>query len=338
MNEWRAYSLLDRTPASLGGGKDVFYITLCPEGLEIKAPTTKESPTFDPLQDPSIIPYRAGDSLSILPEEDPTLINQVLEKLGCDGSEHISHPSNGETLSLHKLLRYHVHLPRDPAPIGKISLTEQARQWIPQLPRLYSIASSPYEHVHKMQFKMQLLVRRTGICSTMLCSHLMIGQKIWAKIQPARRFHPLLNRPMFLIAQGTGIAPYRSFLASYLVSSDLPPPAKPHWLLFGDRSPDYFYYRPFFEQLQERDIIKLRCAFSRVSPHQRLPELLHEHVDTLYEVMQQGGNIFLSGDVLSMKKDLFRILRGAIERHNPLEEAASLWKAWKQRIHMEIYS
>jgi sulfite reductase (NADPH) flavoprotein alpha-component len=67
------------------------------------------------------------------------------------------------------------------------------------------------------------------------------------------------SRPVVMFAAGSGIAPFYGFLQARARQAE----TGANWLLFGTRTPEEFFNRTFFENLEATGKLHLRMAFSR---------------------------------------------------------------------------
>ncbi|HNH78783.1 MAG TPA: cytochrome b5 domain-containing protein [Anaerolineales bacterium] len=144
----------------------------------------------------------------------------------------------------------------------------------PELPRLYSIASSP-----SLKKKLEISVAgleydsvespvsnqlpRQGVASSFLrrLAEQAEGQtELTVRLSPSARFHlPAdADRPIVMFAGGSGIAPFAGFLQERM-QSDL----SRNWLYFGTRTEAEIHHRDLLEKLAGAGRLHLRVALSR---------------------------------------------------------------------------
>ena len=112
--------------------------------------------------------------------------------------------------------------------------------------------------------------QRKGVASTFLAERWSGDQTAGLYIQSQQKhfFIPRdPNTPMIMVGPGTGIAPFRGFIAHRLATG-----AKgKNWLFFGERkSSQDFFYREYFEKLMADNFLKMslawKCLRTRVWP------------------------------------------------------------------------
>ena len=142
-------------------------------------------------------------------------------------------------------------------------------------PRLYSIASALSAHpneVHLTVATVRYQIRgrqRKGVASSFLAERWSGVQTAGIYIQSQQKHFflpPDGNTPIIMVGPGTGIAPFRGFIAHRLATG-----AKgKNWLFFGERrSSQDFFYREYFEKLIADGFLKMSLAWSRDVPGQR---------------------------------------------------------------------
>ena len=195
----------------------------------------------------------------------------------------------------------------------------------PLAPRYYSISSSPRVDPAVASITVGALAgpawagrgRFEGVCSNYLCGQ-EAGQVIYAFVRDTSssfRLPPDLTRPVIMIAAGTGIAPYRGFLAERAARAATGEQPGPGLLVFGCRHPQAdLLYGDELAALANAAGIQLACAYSRVPDlprvyvQDRLREL-GEHVWPLLEdnaVIYVCGSTAMAGGVREALNDLHR--------------------------------
>ena len=161
----------------------------------------KETRHFEISIEGSGLNYEAGDALGVFPSNCPDLVDQVIQKIGCDGEEEVANPSGVKTslrvalqrdYEIHKIPRQLLEssaqsneqiklllLPENKAKLDeylsgrdildlvsdfalKLSPTEFTAALRKMAPRLYSIASSPKAHPGAIHLTVAIVRREFG--------------------------------------------------------------------------------------------------------------------------------------------------------------------------------
>lgn len=111
--------------------------------------------------------------------------------------------------------------------------------------------------------------------------------------------------PIICIGPGTGVAPMRSIIKHFL-----------HYytseciLFYGCRNENADYlYRDEWEKLTLNSRFTIVTAFSRDQPEKiYVQHKLLEHSDQIWQLLQQGAHIYLSGNAKRMPEDVMKAL------------------------------
>ena len=279
------------------------------------------------------ITYEPGDSIGVLPRNDPVLADAVLTAAGLAGDaelhDRLVDQFDITTLTQQTLERYSgmtgdAGLARDPGYADArqlIDLLEAAPHRLteeqllsllrPLPPRYYSVASSlkaaPDEaHLLVAAVRYESHGRaRTGVASVDIADRRKSGDrlKLFVKPNPHFRLPTDPHRPVIMIGPGTGIAPFRAFMQE----RDAVGAAGRNWLVFGHRN----YTHDFLYQLEWQDLLKrgvltrLDVAFSRDQPEKRyVQHALWDARRDLHAWLQDGAVIYVCGDANAMAKDV----------------------------------
>lgn len=210
-----------------------------------------------------------------------------------------------------------------------IPAQEFCNKLLPQMPRFYSIASSPLVHpneIHLTVAEVSYTTRghpRQGIASRYLCRNSKLGDSIPLYIQPSHGFTLPLDPqiPILLIGPGTGVAPFRAFLQERAHTKS------PHnWLFFGERNRSTdFYYQEFLEELAEKKLLSLSTAFSRDQAHKvYVQHLLLDHAPKVWNWIQKGAHIYVCGDASRMAKDVDLALQEIVHNQGGLSQETAI--------------
>ena len=186
-------------------------------------------------------------------------------------------------------------------------------------PRLYSIASSTNEHGNEVHLTVSLLryidkdeKEVEGLFSGRL-SRLKIGEKINFYISRNRQFKlPADDKDIIMVGPGTGIAPFRSFLAerNYRNSSGK------NWLFFGERNfqTDFLYQSEWQAHLESGLLSKIDVAFSRDQNHKiYVQDRIKENAQEIYHWLENGAYFYVCGDKENMARDVENTLLEVIQ-------------------------
>lgn len=246
---------------------------------------------------------------------------------------------NGGTRTQRALLKRHqvLDLVRDyPARPDAETLVATMR---PLQPRLYDLANSLSSfddelHLTVKRFHYGFNKRReTGIASRYLLE-LQPGDSV--RLYPHRnpRFHlpddPEI--PLVLIAEGTGIAPYRAFLQHRAANGQ----HTPFWLVFAEqRFEDDFLYQLAFQEARDNGLLaRVDTVFHIDQPHRALADPLIEQIDQLAEWLERGAHLYFCGD-----KDSLTRTEAALRENIDAHLGAGHWKQLSKakRLHRNLY-
>ena len=291
--------------------------------------------------------YEPGDSIGVVPENPLKVVEAIISITKTNGEQLVSY--RNETISLFNLLKKKlniVYLPErvtkqyativdQDIPETKIGLLDllkiyplgdpdQFHQVIqildPITPRLYSIASSPQAHsdeVHITVARDKFLVNdeiKFGLCSDCL-SELPVDSTISFYVHKNSQFKlPAHDKDIIMIGPGTGIAPFRSFLAD----RDATGAVGKNWLFFGDRNftTDFLYQTEFQSWLETSVLTKMNVAFSRDQEQKiYVQHKMLKHGNEIYQWLESGAFLYICGAKEPMSVDVENTLLQIIELH-----------------------
>jgi len=290
----------------------------------------------------SDLPFKVGDSIGVLPENDHSIVEAILHIVPDLDPEFLLKKANickctsavlklfgvndKSILETHHLIDI---LHAFPTPV---SGPELASKLLPLLPRFYSIASSSKMYPHEIHLTVASLTYSTqsgprrGVGSHFLCHHAKPMQTpIPIYVQPSNGFtlpdDP--NASIILIGPGTGIAPFRAFLQERIA---LQHPGRT-WLFFGERNKATdFYYSDYFTALEKQGRLRLDTAFSRDSAEKTyVQHKLWENRASIWDWIQNGAYVFVCGDAEKMAKDVDLTLQRIAQDAGMMEEDARVW-------------
>lgn len=319
------------------------------------------------------IDYLPGDSLGIIPENGATVVEALVDLLGVDQQKTYSF--RNEEVTAYELLKKKLNifflpervvakyaaLVRQEIPPTKIGLLDllkiyplkseaQFEELIqilePIAPRLYSISSSPEAHsgeVHITVARDKFVVNdewKHGLCSDYL-ANAPEGTTLEFYIHKNNQFRlPADDKDVIMIGPGTGIAPFRSFLAQ----RDATGAGGRNWLFFGDQHfvTDFLYQTELLNWMETGVLTKLNVAFSRDQKEKvYVQHKMLQHGRELYEWLQNGASIYVCGAKEPMSVDVEDTLLQLVEKFGdrPIEEAVQFVEGLKEegRYLKDVY-
>jgi len=294
------------------------------------------------------VEYECGDSIGIVPANPVLMVEKILSlSKGINAGKKIEYKK--ETYTIFDLLKYKLNIShlitnvikRYSAIVGteinesKMDLpdllkafpvkdTAQFEEVLgilnPIAPRLYTLASSPAAHsgeVHVIVAKDTFTVNeelKYGVCSAFLGTQ-KVNSEIKFFVQKNKRFRlPAPDKDIIMIGPGTGIAPYRSFLAE----RDALGATGKNWLFFGEQhfASDFLYQTELQNWFETGVLTKINLAFSRDQPEKiYVQHRMWEHGQELYNWIQSGAHIYLCGKKDPMSIDVEHTLVEIIEKY-----------------------
>ncbi|MEP7279384.1 MAG: flavodoxin domain-containing protein [Bacteroidota bacterium] len=294
------------------------------------------------------IEYECGDSIGIVPENATPFVEKILSlSRGINAGKQLQYKN--ETFTVFDLLKYKLNISHlitavikryaaiagaeisetkmDLADLLKAYPVKDAAQFEevlavlnPIAPRLYTLASSPAAHsgeVHVIVAKDVFTANeemKYGVCSAFLGSQ-KVDSPLKFFVQKNKRFRlPASDKDIIMIGPGTGIAPYRSFLAE----RDAVGAAGRNWLFFGEQhfTTDFLYQTEIQNWFVTGVLTKVNLAFSRDQPEKiYVQHRMWEHGAELYNWIQSGAYIYLCGKKDPMSVDVEHTLVEIIEKY-----------------------
>ncbi len=199
----------------------------------------------------------------------------------------------------------------------------------PISPRLYSIASSPEAHagevhltlgMHRFCVNEQM---RDGLCSYYL-SQMQEGEEIEFYIHRNHLFKlPAEDKDIIMVGPGTGIAPFRSFVAH----RDATGATGRNWLFFGDQhfTTDFLYQTEWMAWMETGVLTKMNVAFSRDQAEKLyVQHKLWQHRKELVQWLDDGAYFYICGAKEPMSIDVEAVLVKIISDQKSLSPEASV--------------
>ena len=210
----------------------------------------------------------------------------------------------------------------------KVKLDEVIALLLPIAPRLYSISSSAEAHdgqvhltVNVNKFKVENEIK-TGLTSEFLADF-PINEPLEFYIHKNQNFRlPSDETDIIMIGPGTGIAPFRSFLAE----RDVTGAEGKNWLFFGEQHfvLDFYYQTEIQEWLTTGVLTKLDTAFSRDQERKiYVQDRIKEKAIEFNSWLESGASIYICGQKKPMSEDVENAILEVIvtERNISLAEA-----------------
>ncbi|HWL62070.1 MAG TPA: assimilatory sulfite reductase (NADPH) flavoprotein subunit [Steroidobacteraceae bacterium] len=199
----------------------------------------------------------------------------------------------------------------------------------PLAPRLYSISSSALATPGEVHLTVGLVAYqardrvRRGVVSGMLAD-LAEGQTLPVYLHRNEGFRlPTDPRaPIVMVGAGTGVAPYRGFLAEREASGA----TGRNWLVFGNRAfeHDFLYQSEWLTWRRRGLLARLDVAFSRDQVQKcYVQHRLREQGALLWAWLNEGAHLYLCGDAQHMAPDVEHALLEVFRTHGGLDEEAA---------------
>lgn len=302
--------------------------------------------------------YQPGDSIGITPENPLTTVEAIVSLTGIDPVKALAYRNEQVTIFTllkkklnikylpERVVKKYAAIVQQDIPETKIGLldllkiypvkdTAQFEEVIgilePIAPRLYSISSSPDAHageVHITVAKDTFTVNgeeKNGLCSDLL-SQLSLNESLEFYVHKNALFKlPTPDKDIIMIGPGTGIAPFRSFLAE----RDATGATGKNWLFFGDQhfTTDFLYQTEIQTWIQTGVLTKVNTAFSRDQQEKvYVQHKMLKQAAGIFEWLEAGAYIYLCGAKEPMSVDVENTLLEIIKQYGKKNEAqAAAW-------------
>lgn len=204
-----------------------------------------------------------------------------------------------------------------------------ARLLSPLAPRLYSISSSQAAHPDEVHLTVGVVAyeaRQRARLGTVSGAIAAMGEDTSLPVYLHRnegfRLPADPATPIVMIGAGTGVAPYRGFLAEREARAA----TGRNWLVFGNRSfeHDFLYQSEWLAWRRSGLLTRIDVAFSRDQPEKvYVQHRLREHGAELWRWLRDGAHLYVCGDAARMAPDVERALLDIAMTHGGLDEEAA---------------
>lgn len=282
------------------------------------------------------VSYKPGDSIGIIPPNPFSTVEKILSLCAIDHNTNIEY--KGELIPVIDLLSKKlniIHLPervikhyaavvKQDISANKIDFFDLLKTYPvadedqflevikilePTTPRLYSIASSPEAHsgeIHITVAKNTFIANdelKNGLASDFL-SNLSTEDNLQFYINPNNQFRlPEEDKGVIMIGPGTGIAPFRSFIAE----RDALGATGKNWLFFGEQhfNSDFLYQTEIQSWFETGVLTKVNTAFSRDQAQKiYVQDKMWQHGAEFFEWLQAGSYLYVCGSKYPMSSDV----------------------------------
>lgn len=320
------------------------------------------------------IAYEPGDTIGVVPQNRQEVVKRIIALTGININQTIQTAkvtaTVGELLTQYLNICYlltstvkkyaaviHQEIPdtrMDLFDLLRIYPLKDAAQFeevikilMPIAPRLYSVSSSPAAHgkneIHITVAKNAFLSQdeqRYGLCSEFL-GDMPVNAVINFYVHKDKNFKlPSAEKDVIMIGPGTGIAPFRSFLAE----RDATGATGRNWFFFGEQHfiTDFLYQTEIQNYVQTGVLTKIDLAFSRDQQEKiYVQHRMQQKATELYDWINNGASLYISGTKDQMSKDVEQILLQIIEEQGKKtnEEAKQYLERLKKegRYEKDVY-
>ncbi|AYN24651.1 assimilatory sulfite reductase (NADPH) flavoprotein subunit [Buchnera aphidicola] len=218
----------------------------------------------------------------------------------------------------------------------------------PLKPRLYSISSSQSETSDEVHITVGVVKKiisgslHLGGASGYLSQFLKVDDSIKIFIEKNNNFRLPENKdlPIIMIASGTGIAPFRSFMQQ----RDNDGSKGKNWIFFGNPNftEDFLYQLEWQRFLKNGLLTKMSLAWSRDQKQKiYVQDKIRENGKELWAWIEQGAQIYVCGNASKMAKDVEKALLDVFSKNSSMniEESSEFLNDLriKRRYQRDVY-
>ncbi|MBS1751887.1 MAG: flavodoxin domain-containing protein [Bacteroidetes bacterium] len=306
--------------------------------------------------------YEPGDSIGFIPRNKKEIVDAILSITGVDDATAIEFRKEKYTIEealtskiniIHlpeRVVKQYAAIVQQEIPDTRIDLLDLLRIYPvkdaaqfeqvlkilePMAPRLYSVSSSPEAHdgeVHITVARDKFSVNgelKYGLCSDYL-SQLDVDTTVDFYVHKNSQFKlPAADKDVIMIGPGTGIAPFRSFIAQ----RDAVGATGRNWLFFGDQrfTSDFLYQTEIQNWVDTGVLTRVNLAFSRDQKSKLyVQHRMLEHAAELWNWIEAGSYIYICGAKAPMSTDVENTLLQIIERYGG--KSAELAQAYLNQL------
>jgi len=303
--------------------------------------------------------FKVGDSIGILPANDPCQVDLILKAIGAEGSEEVFDRRSDTKMSIRKFLTYKANLARvnrsffsllaerglgdleillqkeaeESKTLGELlhlfplTPADIASLAMPLLPRFYSIASSKKVFSNEIHLVVGYVhyhlkgEEKFGVGSRFLCDLAEVGKTMipWY-VQSANHFTLPKSLETSIIMVGAGTGV--APYRAFMQERLFSQASGRNWLFFGERErASDFYYEPFWVELEKQGRLRLDAVFSRDEAVKTyVQHRMYERRKSLWDYIQDGALFYVCGDASKMAKDVEATLLQIIKEEGAKSE------------------
>jgi sulfite reductase (NADPH) flavoprotein alpha-component len=292
------------------------------------------------------VDYAPGDSIGVVPGNPALVVEAILALTGAEATRPFPHRSEEWPLAQllarklnivylpERVVKKYAAVVKQDIPETKIGLLDLLKIYPvkdvaqfhavvgilePIAPRLYSISSSPEAHpgeIHLTVARDTFSINeelKYGLCSDGL-SQLQPGHTVDFYVHHNSQFRlPAPDTDIIMIGPGTGIAPFRSFLAQ----RDSQGAAGRNWLFFGDRhfTSDFLYQTEMQDWVKTGVLTRINTAFSRDQARKvYVQHKMEKQSADLFRWLESGAHVYVCGAKEPMSVDVEQTLLAIIRK------------------------